>query len=63
MLSQTQPQKPSTQQIVSASADRLLDALRQGRSEEMADYLRVMGRFRRYSLNNVLLIAQQRAVT
>ena len=26
----------------------------------MADYLRVMGRFHRYSFNNVLLIAQQR---
>jgi len=57
---QYQTQKPSTQQIVSAAADRLLDALRQGRSEAMADYLRVMGRFHRYSLNNVLLIAQQR---
>ena len=57
---QNQPQKPSTQQIVAAAADRLLDALRQGRSEAMADYLRVMGRFHRYSLNNVLLIAQQR---
>jgi len=60
MSFQTQPQKPSTQQIVSAAADRLLDALRQGRSEAMADYLRVMGRFHRYSFNNVLLIAQQR---
>ena len=60
MSSQTQPQKPSTQQIVSAAADKLLDALRQGRSEAMADYLRVMGRFHRYSFNNVLLIAQQR---
>jgi antirestriction protein ArdC len=60
MSSQTQPQKPSTQHIVSAAADKLLDALRQGRSEAMADYLRVMGRFHRYSFNNVLLIAQQR---
>lgn len=57
---QNQTQKLSTQQIVSAAADRLLDALRQGRSEAMADYLRVMGRFHRYSFNNVLLIAQQR---
>ena len=63
MSSQTQPQKPSTQQIVSSAADKLLDALRQGRSEAMADYLRVMGRFHHYSFNNVLLIAQQRAVT
>jgi antirestriction protein ArdC len=60
MSSQTQPQKPSTQQIVSSAADKLLDALRQGRSEAMADYLRVMGRFHRYSFNNILLIAQQR---
>jgi len=60
MSYKTQPQKPSTQQVVSAAADRLLDALRQGRSEAMADYLRVMGRFHRYSFNNVLLIAQQR---
>jgi antirestriction protein ArdC len=60
MSSQTQPQKTSTQQIVSAAADKLVDALRQGRSEAMADYLRVMGRFHRYSFNNVLLIALQR---
>jgi len=60
MSSQTQPQKLSTQQIVSAAADRLLDALRQGRSQAMADYLGIMGRFHRYSFNNVLLIAQQR---
>jgi antirestriction protein ArdC len=57
---QNQEQKPSTQQIVVTAAEKLLDALRQGRSEAMADYLRVMGRFHRYSLNNVLLIAQQR---
>jgi antirestriction protein ArdC len=57
---QNQTEKPSTQQIVADAADRLLDALRQGRSEAMAEYLRVMGRFHRYSLNNVLLIALQR---
>jgi antirestriction protein ArdC len=57
---QNQEQKPSTQQLVSAAAEQLLDALRQGRSQEMTDYLRIMGRFHRYSWGNQLLIAQQR---
>jgi hypothetical protein len=61
MSSQTQPQKTSTQQIVSAAADKLVDALRQGRSEAMADYLRVMGRFHRYSFNNVSLLTTSRS--
>jgi antirestriction protein ArdC len=55
-----QTQKPSTQQLVSAAAEQLLDALRQGRSQEMSEYLRIMGRFHRYSWGNQLLIAQQR---
>src|SRR5262245_39059544 len=39
---------------------RLAEALEQGKSEALTSYLATMGRFHRYSLHNVLLIASQR---
>ena len=38
---------------------KLEESLQQGRSETLVEYLRVMGRFHRYSLRNLLLISAQ----
>lgn len=46
--------------IADDAITRLADALEQGRSEALTDYLGAMSRFHRYSLHNVLLIAAQR---
>ncbi len=40
--------------------DQLAKALDQGKSEQLKQYLSAMGRFRRYSLGNILLISFQR---
>ena len=40
--------------------DRLMSALEQGESETLANYLRLMSRFRKYSWGNCLLIYSQR---
>ena len=44
---------------ISEGLKRLNDALAEGRSEELEQYLKTMGRFHRYSFNNVLLILMQ----
>jgi hypothetical protein len=46
--------------IADEAITRLAEALEQGRSEALTDYLGAMSRFHRYSLHNVLLIAAQR---
>jgi len=47
-------------EITEKATEQLVAALQQGRSEVLTSYLKAIGRFHRYSLNNVLLIALQR---
>lgn len=47
-------------EITERATEHLVAALQQGQSEALAAYLRAIGRFHRYSLNNVLLIALQK---
>jgi antirestriction protein ArdC len=47
-------------QIVAGVLEQLALALERGQSETLNAYLAAMGRFHRYSLNNVLLIAMQK---
>lgn len=42
---------------------RLADAMQNGRSDELKDYLRVMSRFHQYSFGNLMLILMQMTVT
>src|SRR5580765_1087692 len=47
-------------EITERAADELVAALRAGRSKALTSYLKAIGRFHRYSLHNVLLIASQK---
>ena len=47
-------------EITEKATEQLVAALEAGQSEALARYLRAIGRFHRYSLNNVLLIALQK---
>jgi antirestriction protein ArdC len=47
-------------QITEKATEQLVAALQQGRSEALTSYLKAIGRFHRYSLHNVLLIALQK---
>jgi antirestriction protein ArdC len=47
-------------EITDRATEQLIAALNAGRSEALAGYLKAIGRFHRYSLNNVLLIALQK---
>lgn len=47
------------QQLTTNALERLTCALNAGKSEELVRYLAAMGRFHRYSLHNVMLIAFQ----
>lgn len=47
-------------EITEKATDQLVAALQQGHSEALTAYLKAIGRFHRYSLNNVLLIALQK---
>jgi hypothetical protein len=47
-------------EITDKAADQLIAALNAGRSEALTGYLKAIGRFHRYSLHNVLLIASQK---
>ena len=46
-------------QIVSTAIEQLSQALERGHSETLRNYLGAIGRFIRYSLRNVMLIASQ----
>ena len=50
-------------EITDRATEQLVAALNAGRSEALTGYLKAIGRFHRYSLHNVMLIASQRAVT
>ena len=47
-------------QMVKDATERLAEALKMGRSEQLRDYLQAMARFPTYSLRNVMLILMQR---
>jgi antirestriction protein ArdC len=47
-------------QIVSKAIEELGQALERGHSETLRNYLAAIGRFHRYSLRNVMLIASQK---
>jgi antirestriction protein ArdC len=47
-------------EITDRATEQLVAALNAGRSEALTDYLKAIGRFHRYSLHNVLLIASQK---
>jgi len=47
-------------QIVSKAIEQLSQALERGHSESLRNYLAAIGRFHRYSLGNVMLIASQK---
>src|SRR5258705_9287718 len=46
--------------ITERSIQCLVESMRQGKSESLVQYLRMVSRFHRYSLHNVLLIALQK---
>jgi hypothetical protein len=47
-------------EITDKATERLVAALKAGRSEALTGYLKAIGRFHRYSLYNVMLIASQK---
>jgi antirestriction protein ArdC len=47
-------------EITDRATEQLIAALNAGQSEALTGYLKAIGRFHRYSLNNVLLIALQK---
>jgi antirestriction protein ArdC len=47
-------------QITNSAIEQLITALNQGQSETLTQYLAAIGRFYRYSLRNVMLIASQK---
>src|SRR5271155_1094219 len=46
--------------VTNQAIEQLVAALNQGHSEPMTQYLAAIGRFHRYSLRNVMLIASQK---
>jgi antirestriction protein ArdC len=46
--------------VTNQAIEKLITALNEGRSETLTQYLAAIGRFHRYSLGNVMLIASQR---
>ena len=57
---QQQPQRQTTQEIIAANVNALIEQLEQGRSETLTAYLCAMSRFHRYSFGNILSIARHR---
>jgi antirestriction protein ArdC len=47
-------------QVTNRAIEQLIAALNEGRSDTLAQYLAAIGRFHRYSLRNVMLIASQK---
>jgi antirestriction protein ArdC len=47
-------------ELTEKATEQLVDALQQGHSEALTSYLKAIGRFHRYSLHNVMLIASQK---
>jgi antirestriction protein ArdC len=47
-------------ELTENATEQLVAALKAGRSEALTGYLKAIGRFHRYSLHNVMLIASQK---
>ena len=60
MLVTSKGKTQSTQELVNASIQVLIDALESGHSEVLTSYLKAMAKFRNYSFGNILLIATQK---
>src|SRR5205085_2823786 len=60
MLVTSKRKTESTQELVNASIQVLIDALESGHSEVLTSYLKAMAKFRNYSFGNILLIATQK---
>jgi hypothetical protein len=60
MLVTSKGKTESTQELVNASIQVLIDALESGHSEVLTSYLKAMAKFRNYSFGNILLIATQK---
>jgi hypothetical protein len=56
----TTENKSAITEAIAKASEQLIEALKQGKSEALTQYLEVMARFRSYSFHNVLLIATQR---
>ncbi len=52
--------KLSTQAVIAANVQHLIEQLESGHSEALNEYLTAMARFHNYSLGNILLIARQK---
>ncbi|MGB2678047.1 MAG: ArdC family protein [Candidatus Acidiferrum sp.] len=50
----------NVKKVTNQAIEQLITALNQGRSETLTQYLAAIGRFHRYSLRNVMLIASQK---
>ena len=46
--------------VTNQAIEQLIQALERGHSETLTSYLAAIGRFHRYSLRNVMLIASQK---
>ena len=60
MLVTSKGKTESTQELVNASIQVLIDALESGHSEVLTSYLTAMAKFHHYSFGNILLIATQK---
>ena len=60
MLVTSKGKTESTQGLVNASIQVLIDALESGHSEVLTSYLTAMAKFHHYSFGNILLIATQK---
>ena len=60
MLDTSKGKTESTQELVNASIQVLIDALESGRSEVLTSYLKAMAKLHHYSFGNILLIATQK---
>lgn len=56
----TTEKKSGITEAISKASEQLIEALKQGKSDALIQYLEVMAHFRSYSFHNVLLIATQR---
>ena len=56
----SQPKPQTSQEVIAANVQLLIERLEAGNSEALTDYLTAMGRFHSYSLGNILEIARQK---
>ncbi len=59
----TTPKPQTAREVIAANVQLLIEQLEAGHSEALTNYLSAMGKFRKYSLANILEIARQKPVT